>query len=121
GRLTSYTPGFGRTVGWPELNWDNRLLRGVVQQLTAIRDAVGPDMGIHLDIKFNYKTEGCRRAADAIAPSGLRWLEIDTHDAPALAEIKRGAPCPIASCETLHGRREFKPFLDHYATHVALV
>jgi galactonate dehydratase len=121
GRLSSYTPGFGRTAGWPELNWDNRLLRGVVEQLSVIRDAVGPDMGIHLDINFNFKTEGFKRIADAVAPVGLTWLEIDTHDALALAEIKRGAPCPIASCETLHGRREFKPFLEHYACDVAIV
>jgi L-alanine-DL-glutamate epimerase-like enolase superfamily enzyme len=121
GRLSSYVPGFGRTPGWPELNWDNRLTRGVTEQLAAIRDAVGPDMGIHLDINFNFKTEGFKRIADAVAGANLTWLEIDTHDAAALAEIKRSAPCPIASCETLHGRREFKPFLDHYATDVAIV
>jgi galactonate dehydratase len=121
GKLTSYVPGFGRTVGWPELNWDNRLTRGVTEQLAMIRAAVGPDMGIHLDINFNFKTEGFKRIAEAVADANLTWLEIDTHDAPALAEIKRAAPCPIASCETLHGRREFKPFLDGYATDVAII
>jgi galactonate dehydratase len=121
GKLVSYTPGFGRTPGWPELNWDNRLLRGVTDQLTAIRAAAGPDMGIHLDINFNFKTEGFKRIAETVAPFNPTWLEIDTHDAPALAEIKRGAHCPIASCETLHGRREFKPFFDNYATDVDLV
>ena len=121
GKLTSFSPGFGRSAGWPELNWDNRLTRGVTTQLMAIREAVGPDMGIHLDINFHFKTEGFKRIADAVAPANLTWLEIDTHDAQALAEIKRGAPCPIASCETLHGRREFKPFFDHYATDVAII
>jgi L-alanine-DL-glutamate epimerase-like enolase superfamily enzyme len=121
GRLSSYVPGFGRNIGWPELNWDNKLTRGVTEQLSIIRQAVGPDMGIHLDTNFNFKTEGFKRIAEAVAPINLTWLEIDTHDAPALAEIKRSAPCPIASCETLHGRREFKPFLDHYATDVAIV
>ena len=94
GKLSSFVPGFGRTAGWPELNWDNRLTRGVTEQLMAIRDAVGPDMGIHLDINFNFKTEGFKRIADVVAPANLTWLEIDTHDAPALAEIKRGAPSP---------------------------
>ena len=121
GRLASYVPGFGRTAGWPELNWDNKLTLGVTEQLSIIREAVGPEMGIHLDTNFNFKTEGFKRIAEAVAPINLTWLEIDTHDAPALAEIKRHAPCPIASCETLHGRREFKPFLDHYATDVAIV
>ena len=121
GLLTSYVPGFGRAAGWPELNWDNRLTAGVTRQLMAIRDAIGPEMGIHLDVNFNFKTEGFKRIAEAVAPANLTWLEIDTHDAPALAEIKRGAHCPIASCETLHGRREFKPFFDNYATDVAIV
>jgi L-alanine-DL-glutamate epimerase-like enolase superfamily enzyme len=121
GTLSGYVPGFGRSAGWPELNWDNRLTAGVTRQLLTIREAIGPEMGIHLDVNFNFKTEGFKRIADAVAPANLTWLEIDTHDAPALAEIKRGAPCPIASCETLHGRREFKPFLDHYATDVAIV
>ncbi len=78
-------------------------------------------MGIHLDVNFHFKTEGFKRIAAAVAPANLTWLEIDTHDAPSLAEIKRGAPCPIASCETLHGRREFKPFFDSYATDVAII
>ena len=121
GALSSYVPGFGRTAGWPELNWDNKLTMGVTKQLMAIRDAIGPEMGIHLDLNFNFKTEGFKRVAEAVAPANLTWLEIDTHDAPSLAEIKRGAPCPIASCETLHGRREFKPFFDHYAMDVAIV
>lgn len=121
GALSSYVPGFGRTPGWPELNWDNKLIHGVTEQLMAIREAVGPDMGIHLDVNFNFKTEGFKRVADAVAPANLTWLEIDTHDAPALAEIKRGAPCPVASCETLHGRREFKPFFDNYAADVAII
>jgi galactonate dehydratase len=97
------------------------ITRGVTQQLLSIRDAVGPDMGIHLDVNFNFKTEGFKRIADAVAPVNLTWLEIDTHDALALAEIKRRAHCPIASCETLHGRREFKPFFDNYATDVAII
>lgn len=121
GTLHSFTPGFGRTPGWPELNWDNSLLDGVTRQLMAIREAVGPEMGIHLDVNFHFKTEGFKRIAEAVAPANLTWLEIDTHDAPALAEIKHGAHCPIASCETLHGRREFKPFFDNYATDVAIV
>jgi L-alanine-DL-glutamate epimerase-like enolase superfamily enzyme len=121
GTLNSFTPGFGRTPGWPELNWDQTLTRGVTDQLMAIRSAIGPDMGLMLDINFHFKTDGFRRVADAVLPANLTWLEIDTHDASSLALIRRDAPCPIASCETLHGRREFKPFFESYATDVAIV
>jgi len=119
--LNSFTPGFGRTPGWPELNWDYKLTRGVTDQLMAIRSAIGPEMGLMLDINFHFKTDGFRRLADAVTPANLTWLEIDTHDAPSLALIRRDAPCPIASCETLHGRREFKPFFENYAMDVGIV
>jgi len=119
--LSSFTPGFGRTPGWPELNWDNRVCGAATRQLTAIRDAIGPEMGLMLDINFHFKTEGFRRIAEAVAAARLTWLEIDTHDAPSLALIRRDAPCAIASCETLHGRREFKPYFENYAQDVAII
>ena len=119
--LTSHSPGFGRGTGWPELNWDHRTVRAASEQLRAIRAAVGPEMGIHLDINFNFKTEGFARIRDAVAPYDLAWLEIDVHDAPSLAHLKANAPCPIASCETLHHRREFKPFFEAYAMDVPIV
>jgi len=121
GRLFQFAPGFARHAGWPELNWDNATLLALQRHLGAIRDAVGPEMGIHLDANFHFKTEGFLRVAEAVRPFNLTWLEIDTHDAPSLAQIRRQAPCPIASCETLHGRREFRPFLEHYAMDVAIV
>lgn len=121
GVLTPFNPGFGRTGGWPELNWDNALMDGLVDQLQVIRDAVGPEMGVMLDTNFHFKTEGYLRVADAVAPIGLTWLEIDTHDPASLALIRGAAPCPIASCEALHGRRDFKPYLEQYATDVAIV
>ncbi len=120
-RLVSFNPGFGVTPGHPELNWDNKLLRTITEQLTAIRDAVGPEMGLMLDINFHFKTEGFRRVADAVAPFKLTWLEMDMHDAPALALIRRGAPCPIAACETLVGRRDFKTFFEAYAMDTAII
>jgi L-alanine-DL-glutamate epimerase-like enolase superfamily enzyme len=121
GRLAPFNPGFGRTPGHPELNWDNALLRDARQQLSVIREAIGPEMGLMLDINFHFKSEGFSRVADAVAPFELTWLEIDTHDAPSLARIRSGASCPIASCETLHGRRDFRPFLEAQAVDTAIV
>ncbi|MBV9734705.1 MAG: mandelate racemase/muconate lactonizing enzyme family protein [Acidisphaera sp.] len=120
-RFIPFSPGFGRTAGHPELNWDARTLKAVVDGLAAWRTGAGPEMGLMLDINFHFKTEGFRRVADAVAPFDLSWLEIDTHDVPSLALIRRDAPCPIASCETLCARREFKPFFEAYAMDVAII
>ncbi len=120
-KLGSFVPGFAYTPGWPELNWDHRIVRAAVDGLNALRQGAGPDMGLMLDINFNFKTEGFKRIADAVAPFELNWLELDTHDPESLALVRRDAPCPIASCETLHGRREFKPFFERYAMDVPIV
>jgi L-alanine-DL-glutamate epimerase-like enolase superfamily enzyme len=120
-RLVPFNPGFGVTKGHPELNWDNALLHTIKRQLGVIREAIGPEMGLMLDVNFHFKTEGFRRVADAVAPFALTWLEMDMHDAPAMALIRRGAPCPIAACETLVGRRDFKPFFEAYAADTAII
>ena len=119
--LTAYRPGFGHNKGFPELNWDRDIVKAAADTVGAFRDGAGPSMGIMMDLNFNYKTEGFRRIADAVAPAGLSWLEIDTHDASSLALLRRDAPCPIASGETLCERRDFKPYFENYAMDVAIV
>ncbi len=120
-KLTPYGAGFGRTAGWPELNWDADTLRFTRDTLKAVREGAGPDAGLMLDINFHFKTEGFARVADAVAPFNLNWLEIDTHDVESLALLRDRAPCPIASCETLCGRRDFKPFFERHAMDVPII
>ena len=54
-------PGFNGP-GWPELNIDAPLVEGLVAQMTAFRQGAGPRVGLHLDLNFNFKTEGYIRA-----------------------------------------------------------
>ena len=120
-KLSSFGGGFGRNPGWPELNWSPNALRHTSDTLAAVRAGAGPDINLHLDTNFHFKTEGFRRIADTVAPYDLAWLEIDQHDAASLASIRAIAPCPIASCETLLGRRDFKPFFEAYAMDVPII
>ncbi len=121
GRLESFNPGFGRLPGWPELNWDHAILRGIHNTLAAMRAGAGADVALKLDVNFHFKTEGFERVAETVAPFGLSWLELDIHDPRALADVRRHAPCPIASCETLCGRRDFLPYFDNRSMDVAIV
>jgi galactonate dehydratase len=120
-KLTSLGQGFGRSPGWPALNCDRSFLDSLRKQLTAFREGAGADMGIHLDINYHFKTEGNIQVAKAVEPFDLTWLEIDNWDPAALALIRSRAPCPIASLESVTGRRAFRPFLDAYSTDVAII
>ena len=120
-KLVGFGPGFGRTPGYPALNIDRKTLQAVRDTLGAFRDGAGPEMGLHLDVNYHFKTECFLQVAKSVEPYDLTWLEIDTWDPQSLALIRSRAPCPIASCESITGRRAFRPFLDAYAQDVAII
>lgn len=115
-----YMPGFARGGG-PELNVEKSVINGLRDQLEAFREGAGPDMGIHLDINFNCKTEGYLQMTRALDDLGLTWFEIDMYDPAALRHIRNSNRTPIASCESLYGLREFRPFFEHHSMDVAII
>ena len=85
-----HMPGFNGP-GWPALNIDRDIVDGLVAQMSAFRKGAGPQVGLHLDLNFNFKTEGYIRLAQALEPFDLVWLEVDSYDPAALATIRRSA------------------------------
>ena len=81
----------------------------------------GRGVGLHLDLNFNFKTEGYIRLAQALEPFDLVWLEIDSYDPAALATIRRSARTRVASLESLYGRRQFRPFFEQQSVDVAII
>ncbi|MGE0524389.1 MAG: mandelate racemase/muconate lactonizing enzyme family protein [Variibacter sp.] len=120
GKPRGWRPGFG-TPFFPELNVDNTVLRNIVMHLETLRDAAGPDVQLLIDLNFHAKTEGFLKILKAIAHIDMFWVELDTYSPEALGYIRRKSPHPIASCETLLGLREFKPFLREQAMDVAII
>jgi len=116
-----HMPGFAASPGWPELNVDRETLRIIDRQIEAFREGAGEDMDLLLDTNFNFKTEGYRRVADLVDGHDLFWLEIDLYDPAGLAMVRSGARTPIASCESLFGRREFLPYFQARSMDVAIV
>jgi galactonate dehydratase len=121
GTVTAYRPGFVVGRGFPERNWDAFIARSAARTVEAFRQGVGADVGIMLDTNFHFRTEGFRRIADAVGPAKLTWLELDAHDPKSIALLRRDAPCPIASGETLLERRDFRPYFEAYAFDTAIV
>ena len=117
----AYMSGFGSAPGWPELNATPRIIESLRDQLAALREGAGTSLGIRLDLNFNFKTEGYLQVTRALDDLGLTWVEIDLYDPVALRRIRDSVGTPIASCESLYGLREFRPYFDHYAMDVAIV
>lgn len=115
-----WRPGFG-SPNQPDLNVERNVLRNLRMHLEALRDGVGPDVDILLDLNFNAKTEGYLKILREIADLDMFWIEIDSYSPEALGYIRRQSPHPISSCETLLGIREFLPYFREQAMDVAII
>ena len=121
GKLSRQMQGYGDQAGHAALNLERHTLDGIIATLAAFREGAGPEMNLHLDCNYHFKSEGYIRIARAIERFDMTWLEMDMWDAPALADIRQKSPVPIGSLESITGRRGFRPFLELKAADFAIV
>jgi len=67
------------------------------------------------------KIDGYIKLTRALEPLDLVWLEIDLYDPPGLAHIRNSSRTPISSCESLYGRRQFRPFFENQSVDYAII
>ncbi|MFO1409043.1 MAG: mandelate racemase/muconate lactonizing enzyme family protein [Steroidobacteraceae bacterium] len=114
-------PGFGLEGMRFERTVDEPTLRAIGEQALALREGLGPDAALMLDVNFSFRPAALRRVARALEPARPYWLETDLHDPAALATARRLAGVPFASLESLHGRRAFLPYLQAGAVDFAII
>ncbi len=114
-------PGTNAAPGYPELNISKAVVDAAYNQLAAFREGAGPDMSLYLDTNFNYKIDGYVKLARVLEPLDLAWLEIDIYDPAGLALIRRSARTPISSCESLYGKRMFRPYFENQSVDYAII
>ena len=95
---TGYFPCFGSEPGAPELNLSPSMFKNIVDQMSSLRDAVGDELDLILDLNSNFKADGVIRIANALRDLNIRWLEIDVLDADVLRDIREKSPIPIGGC-----------------------
>ena len=115
-----HMPGFNAPFA-PDLPVERDLIADLRAQMAAFARGAGPGIGLHLDLNFNFRTEGYIRIAQALEEFDLAWLEVDSFDPAALAEIRRCSRTRIASCESLFHRRQYRPFFEHQSVDVAII
>jgi L-alanine-DL-glutamate epimerase-like enolase superfamily enzyme len=116
-----HSPGFARRGCFPELNAERSVLNAVREEMAAFREGAGPDVDILVDLNFNFKTDGFLKVARALEPFDIFWVEIDTRDPKALHYIRSRTTIPVASCECLFGRRDYRPYFENASVDVAII
>ncbi len=104
----------GRTI-------DERTLAPIAAQVEALRDGLGAERGLMLDVNFAFRPAALRRLTTAVAGARLQWLELDLRDPAALAAVRAHSSTPIASLESEYGAHAYEPFLAAQAVDVAVV
>jgi galactonate dehydratase len=90
-------------------------------QIAVMREAVGSNVDICLDVNVNFKPVEAIRLGHALEPYHLFWLEIDNQDARALAGLRSAIRTPICGGEQLLTVRQYRPFFEAQALDVVMV
>jgi galactonate dehydratase len=82
----------------------------VVANVAAVREAVGPDIGIGVDFHGRVHRPMARVLLDALAPYHLMFVEepVLTEHVDGIADVLRNSATPIALGERLYSRWDFK-------------
>jgi len=114
-------PGFGPVGLDLAQTYDPKTTDAICAQLAALREGLGRQTGVMLDLNFSQKPEGLMRIAKSVEPFHLTWLEMDLHEPGALATVRRSTTTPVASLESIYGRRQYRPFFERHAVDVAII
>src|ERR687898_1132018 len=92
--------------GATDLEMDRRQRRMTIEIVEAVRDAVGPDVNLMLDVHGRLNVPTAIAMCKALERYDLTWIEEPTppESIDALAEVRANSPVPIAA-----GERWFEP------------
>jgi len=98
--------------GGPQTITPQRIQHGV-DLVRAIRDAVGPDMEIGIDVRARLDPWSAGRVAQQLEQFNIAWMEepILYDNIEAMAEFARSVNVPVSTGEQLYNRWEFRPLL----------
>jgi len=97
-----------------DLEMDRRQRRQTIDIVAAVRDAVGPDIDLMLDVHGRLNVPTAIAMCKELAPYDLRWIEEPTppESIDALADVRAHSPVPIAAGERWY---ELGKFLEAIA------
>ncbi len=94
----------------PEIDW-------MIERVGAVRDAVGPNIDLCIDMHGRYDTASGIAVARAMEQFNLLWLEepVPPENVSAMREVKMNARTPLCSGENLYLRWGFRDLIEQKA------
>ena len=94
-----------------------------IARTQALRDAVGPDVDLHVDMNWSWTVDKTIAIGRELEAFGLTWIEdpIPAHEYDGLRQISAALETPICAGETYHEAAQFRALLDRRAVDVAMI
>jgi galactonate dehydratase len=88
--------------------------RRSVAIVAAVRDAVGPDVQIMVEMHGRFTAAEAARVAELLAPYDPEWIEepVPPENPAALEPVRRATRIPIATGERVHVLAEFRELFE---------
>jgi L-alanine-DL-glutamate epimerase-like enolase superfamily enzyme len=93
------------------------------RRVQAVREAVGPDVRIMVDINESWTLDRARRTGRVLQEAGIAWLEdpVRHQDVSGLAELREHLDVPIAAGERLYHVDAIRGLLEARAVDVLIL
>lgn len=106
---------FNHTISRGELDY-------MVEKVAAIREAVGPNVDLAMDLHGRYDAVSGARIAQALEPFDLMWLEepVPPENVDAMRAVKESSRTPICAGENLYLRWGFKDLIEKQAVDIIM-
>ncbi|MDE0198101.1 MAG: mandelate racemase/muconate lactonizing enzyme family protein [Caldilineaceae bacterium] len=91
-----------------------------VERVRAVREAVGPDVDILVEVHRRLAPMHAVRAAQAMEPYAPFWFEepVSARDLDALAEVRHSISLPVVTGEELYTKNEFREVFERRAADI---
>ncbi len=91
-----------------------------VARVKAVRDAVGPDVDVLLDMSAELTTDAVIRFGQRVEEYDIFFFEepVDPFDVEALKKVSEHVNIPIAVGERLYTRYGFRPVMERHAADI---
>jgi L-alanine-DL-glutamate epimerase-like enolase superfamily enzyme len=94
-----------------------------VERIHLVREAVGPDIALMVDINQRWSVQEAISIAARIEDLGLGWLEDVTaaNDYQGLAQVASALATPVCGGEYLYGIEPFRQMLAHRSVDIVMI
>ncbi|MFC1650449.1 mandelate racemase/muconate lactonizing enzyme family protein [Candidatus Latescibacterota bacterium] len=101
---------------------NNKEVERMVNQVAAVREAVGPYMGIAAEMHTRYDLPTGIKMAKALEPYNLMWMEepIPAENMDSLRQINQSTSVSVCVGENLFLAHDFRKLLDKQAADIVM-